>query len=362
MDITEVRPAIKNLRARAIDGKSQMLIWDKPVGGLLIGYSIRFRIDGEQGEWQDILRSDVHWGDTHHAAVVPMPSADPGEVVVGVRAVNLHRHSSPAPETHLAADYKVLLGDNRHQEPRLNQAPNRPYLFMTSKLEQESPRLSADDLKRRENLFEWATQPAEWLFTNRTQEEIAFFCNRRGARRTLRPRRAVVGLADSVSDTPIAHDAVDAQIGCFDYEPDLLILTTVRGSFTSLSLPGLEHPVDQIPEWARDLQQIGPDLNVHRPTGRTFQPFDQNVPGCWGVATRVVAACETNDRTWFAQCDDHILQACGECWDGRIVGGYIRAGVSAFCFRDFNHGLVVQVEYRDGRPKRSCTFTSPHLA
>lgn len=335
MDITKIRPVIKNLRARAIDGKHQLIFWNKPVGGRLLGYSIRLRVNGVQDDWQDVPSEYVHWGYTYHAVVIQVPEVDPADVVVTVRAVNEYRHSSPAPETHLATDYRVVVGDKRHDEPRLDRAPNRPHIFMSK---------DDNDPKRDENLFDWATEPAEFLFWNRTQEEVAFFSGRPRLRKALRFCPVKVDANGKFSDLVVRSHTVDARLERFDCVPDMFILVTSKGSPFSFSFPKLEHPTDDVPAWAVDLREMGADPEFGKIRERPFHPFDYDTPGCWAIATRFVAARRTNDPSWLTGYEQHVFQAASECRNGNLVGGRVHRDLDGGCYLNANGELVVHLE------------------
>ena len=335
VDITKVRPVIRNLRARVIDEEYQLVFWNKPVGGRLLGYSIRLRVNGVQGDWWDVPSEHVHWGYTYHAVVVKVPDVDPGDVVVTVRAVNEYRHSSPAPETHLATDYRVIVGDGRHDEPRLDRSPNRPHIFMSK---------NDDDMARDENLFDWATEPAEFLFWNRTQEELAFFVGRRKLRKTLRVCPIKVGVNGEVSDLAIRSPTVHACLERFDCVPDMFILVTAKSSPFSLFFSGLEHPTDDVPTWAVDLRKIGEDPDFGKVREWTFRPFNYDTPGCWAIATRFVAAYRTDDPSWLTGYEQHVFQAVSECRNGNLVGGRIHRDLDGGCYLNANGELVVHLE------------------
>ena len=361
VDITKVRPVIRNLRARAIDGKRQLVLWDKPAGGVLVGYDIRLRVSGDQGAWREVPNRDVHWGKTHHSVIVPHGNADPSDVTVSVKAKNLHRHSDPTPSTHLAADYKVIVGDKRHDEPRKNLGPNRPRLIMLPREHTETDELTSAAVKQMDNLFDWAREPAPWVFTNRTQEEIAFFCRGRKLRNTHQPSRLRTDADGTIHDVPITSPPVDARIDQFDFEPDLYILTLVRGSFMSIRLRHLEYSPDDTPNWAKEMQEIGVNAEVDQEAGRVSHPFDENMPGCWAIATHVVAAYVTGDQTWIAKCREYLLQASHECWDGRVVHGQVYNGISVHCCRDFRHNLLVGLKSEDDSILGVFTIGSPHI-
>ena len=360
MDITKVRPVIRNLRARAIDGKHQLVFWNKPVGGRLLGYSIRLRVNGVQDDWCDVPNEHVRWGYTYHAVVVRVPDVDPAEVVVTVRAVNEYRHSSPTPETHLAADYKVVVGDRRHEEPRKNRGPRRPHLIMLPQEYTETDELTHVAVKQMENLFDWALDPALWVFTNRTQEEIAFLCRGRKLRNTRRASRLLTDADGTTRDVPIASPPVDARIDQFDFNPDINILTSVQGSFAHSSLERLEYSTDDVPNWAKEMQQLSAS-DDDQEAGRTWHSFDENTPGCWAIATHVVAAFVTKDTTWITKCGEHLLQASHECWDGRVVHGQVYKGMFVRCCRDFHHNLLMEVRSEAGGTLGVVTFNSPHI-
>ena len=362
VDITKVRPVIKNLRARAIDGKRQLVLWDKPTGGVLVGYDLRLRVSGgDQGAWCEVPNRNVYWGETHHAAIVSHDDVDPSDVTVSVRAANLHRHSALMPSTHLAADYKVIVGDSRIDEPRKNLGPNRPRLIMLPREYTETDELTSAAVKQMDNLFDWAREPAPWVFTNRTQEEIAFFCRGRKLRNTHQASRVLTDADGTTHDVPITSSPVDARIDQFDFEPDLDILTTVRGSFKSLSLRGLEYSTDNVPNWAEEMREIGANTEVDQETGRVSHPFDESTPGCWAIATHVVAAYVTRNSTWITKCREYLLQASHECWDGRVVHGQVYRGLSVCCWRDFRHNLLVGIESKDGDILGKFTLESPHI-
>lgn len=334
MDITKVRPVIRNLRARAVDGQHQLVFWNKPTGGRLLGYSIRLRVSGVQDDWWDVPNEHVHWGYTYHAVKVQVPDVDPADVVVTVRAVNEYRHSSPAPETHLAADYRVVVGDRRHSEPRLDRSPKRPHIFMSA----------GNDMKSDENLFDWATEPAEFLFWNRTQEEMAFFCGRPKLRKALRFFPIKVGGNSEASDLAVRSRTVDARLERFDCVPDMFILVTAKGTPYSLSFPCLEHPTDNVPAWAVDLRGIGEDPGFGKIHERPFHPFDYDTPGCWAIATRFVAARRTNDPSWLTGYEQHVFQAANECRNGNLVGGRVHRDLNGGCYLNTNGELVVHLE------------------
>lgn len=361
MDITEVRPVIRNLRARAIDGKRQLVLWDKPTGGVLVGYDIRLCVGGDQGAWREVSNRDVYWGETHHALTITHGNADPFDVIVSVRAKNLHRHSDPMPSTHLAANYKVVVGDRRHEEPRKNLGPSRPHLTMLPQEYTATDELTHADVKQMDNLFDWAREPAPWIFTNRTREEIAFFCRGRKLRNTHQASRLLTDADGTTHDVPITSAPVDARIDQFDFEPDLYILTSVQGSFTSFTMKRLEYPAADVPSWAKEMQEIGANDEYDQEAGRVSHPFDESVPGCWVIATYVVAAFVTDDRTWIAKCREHLLQASRECWDGRVVHGQVYKGISVHCWRDFRHNLLVGLRSEGGDILGLFTLNSPHI-
>ena len=361
MDITQVRPVIRNLRARAIDGKRQLVLWDKPTGGVLVGYDIRLCVGDDQGAWREVSNRDVHWGETHHAVTVTHGRADPFDVTVSVRAKNLHRHSDPMPSTHLATNYKVVVGDRRHEEPRKNRGPSRPYLIMLPQEYTETDELTYAAVKQMDNLSDWAVEPFAQVFTNRTQEEIAFLCRGRKLRNTRRATRLLIDADGTTRDVPIASPPVDARIDQFDFNPDLNILTSVQGSFTVTDFGPLEYSTDDVPNWAKEMEEIGTNDEADRETGRVSHPFDENAPGCWAVATCVVAAFVTGDTTWIAKCREHLLQASHECWDGRVVHGQVYREMSVRCWRDFRHNLLVEVRSEAGGTFGVVTFDSPHI-
>ena len=335
MDITKVRPVIRNLRARAIDGKHQLVFWNKPVGGRLLGYSIRLRVNGVQGDWCDVPNKRVHWGYTYHAVVVRVPDVDPAEVVVTVRAVNEYRHSSPAPETHLATDYRVVLGDSRHSEPRLDRSPNRPHVFMSKE---------DDDMNLDENLLDWATEPAEYLFWNRTQEELALFCGHGKLRKTHRFNPIKLSADGQFRDLALNSNPVDARLEQFDCIPDMFILVTAKRSSYSFSFPSLEHSTDVVPAWAVDLREIGESPGFGKIRERLFHPFNYEAPGCWAIATRFTAAHRTKDSGWLTGYERYVLQAADECRDGSLVGGRVHRDLEGGCYLNDNGELVVHLE------------------
>lgn len=361
MDVSEVRPVIRNLRARAIDGKNQLVLWDKPTGGVLVGYDIRLCFGNAQEPWREVSDRDVHWGETHHAVIVHHGDADPSEVTVSVKAANLHRHSDPTPSTHLAADYKVVVGDRRQDEPRKNLNPSRPHLIMLPREYTKTDELTRAAVKQMDNLFDWAREPAPWVFTNRTQEEIAFFCRGRKLRNTHQVSRLRTDADGTTHDVPITSPPVNARIDQFEFEPDLYVLTTVRGSFASLSLSHLEYSTDDVPDWAKEMQAIGTNDGVDQEVGRVSHPFDENTPGCWAIATYVVRAYVTGDTTWVTKCREHLLQASDECWDGRVVHGAVYRGIDVRCWRDFRHDLRVGLKSEDGGILGVYTISSPHI-
>ena len=360
MDVSEVRPVIRNLRARVIDGKRQLVFWDKPTGGLLVGYSIRVRVNGEQRDWCAEANRDVHWGETHHAVEVQVDGADPADVVVSVKAKNVHRHSSPVPETHLAADYRVEVGDRRHDEPRKNLDPNRPQLFLRPHDNGATDDLKHDDLQSSENLFDWAVGLGEYRLSNRTLEEIAFLCHGRKVSNTPRVSRIVTDADGVTGDVTVTSSPVNARLDRFEYEPDLHILTAVKWSSRSLKLPPLEHTPGDSPAWAADLQNA---LDRHGVgvEGRLVQPFGDDTPGCWGLATRVVAMHATGDAAWLRDRKDYASQAYSECWDGRVIAGHVYENIQAFCWRDFYNGVLVGLKLSDGTMPPVASFTSPSM-
>lgn len=334
MDITKVRPIIRNLRARVIDEKRQLVFWNKPVGGRLLGYSIRLRVNGVQGDWQDIPNEGVHWGYTYHAVGVPVPDVDPAKVVVTVRAVNEYRHSSPAPETHLATDYRVVVGDSRHSEPRLDRSPNRPHIFMSK----------GDDMRLDENLFDWATEPAEWLFWNRTQEELTFFCGQGKLRKTHQFNPIKLGTDGEICDLALNSNPVDARLERFDCIPDMFILVATKGSPYSYLFPNLEHPADVVPAWAVDLRQIGEDPEFGKILERSFRSFGYDTPGCWAILARFVAAHRTGNLGWLTGCERYVFQAANECRNDNLVGGRVHRDLEGACYLNDNGELVVHLE------------------
>lgn len=360
MDITKVRPVIRNLRARAIDGKRQLVLWDKPTGGVLVGYDIRLCVGDDQGAWREVSNRDVHWGETHHAVTVTHGDTDPFDVTVSVKAKNLHRHSDPTPSTHLATNYKVVVGDRRHEEPRKNRGPRRPHLIMLPQEYTETDELTHTAMKQMENLFDWAGEPAPWVFTNRTREEIAFFCRGRKLRNTHQASRLLTDADGTTHDVPITSPPVDAHLDQFDFEPDLYILTSVQGSFTSFTMRRLQYSPADVPNWAKEMQEIGTNDEFSPGIGRVSHLFDENAPGCWAIATYVVAAFVTGDTTWIAKCREHLLQASHECWDGRVVHGQVYRGISALCWQE-HRNLRVGLETEDGDILGVFTLKLPHV-
>ncbi len=360
MDITKVRPVIRNLRARAIDGKRQLVLWDKPTGGVLVGYDIRLCVGDDQGAWREVANRDVYWGETHHAVTVTHGNADPFNVTVSVKAKNLHRHSDPTPSTHLAANYKVVIGDRRHEEPRKNLGPDRPHLIMLPQEYTETDELTHAAVKQMDNLFNWAAEPASQVFTNRTQEEIAFLCRGRKLRNTRRTSRLLTDADGTTRDVPIASPPVDARIDQFDFNPDINILTSVQGSFTSTDFGILEYSADDVPNWAQEMHEIGTNDEADQEAGRVRHWFNENTPGCWAIATYVVAAFVTGDTTWIAKCCEHLLQASHECWDGRVVRGQVYRGISVLCWQE-HRNLRVGLESEDGSVLGVFTLKLPHI-
>lgn len=264
------------------------------------------------------------------------------------------------PETHLAADYRVEVGDRRHAEPRANRDPNKPHLFMMPHESEETDELSHDDLKRYENLLDWTVKPGEFLLSNRTQEEISLFCRKGQLYHTYRAIRVTTDADGNTRDVPVTSRPVNACLDQFEYDPDIYLLTTVRCSSRSLKLQLTQPLTGNIPTWVTDFQdavaRYGQGVE-----GRIFQPFDETTPGCWAVATHVVAAHETGNKMWAAKAQEHMLQAAEECWDGRIVGGLVYRGISAFCWRDFQHRLIVALESADHKPLGEAGLTSRHI-
>ena len=344
--IERVRPEIRSLRARVIDEKSQLLIWDKPVGGRLVAYSIRFRVNGVRDDWREVRNEDVYRGDAYHALKILVPDADPADVVVSVRAMNEHRHSDPVPETHLAADYKVIVGDKRHDEPRHNRSLRKPHLLMS-----HDGRVNLD-----ENLMDWATTRVEWMFWNYTLEEVLYFGRSNGNARTFEVRRVLTDSNGELSEVAVPANAAATRIDRVEYEPDFFILTSTRGSFFSINDLILEHSEDDLPDWSRSLQKLNPDGGFIKHLGRTFHWFTNDTPGCWQTAARVVAMHETGCQEWMAGGQHDAVRALHECGTDQVIGGTVRGDSFVGCYATDRGELKVRLEWNDERDTKVFTL------
>ena len=351
-DISQVRPIVKNLRARAIDGKSQLVFWDKPSGGHLVGYSSRIRSDDQQEPWKEVPARDIYWGNEYHAVRIPHGPTDPADVVVGIRAANVHRHSDPSPETHLAADYIVLIGFlGRDGEPRTSLAPKRPHFALVEE----------GDSTARENILDWATKPLEQVFHNHSLEEVRYLSGARRTRRSQRVCRAAQSADGWTRESCGLPHAANALLDRSMGQPDLTILTMTQRSSQEMHFE-IEHATDDAPRWSRVLQQGEAARMEGVGDGRLFEPFGANSPGCWALATHVVAMHVSGSDRWLTGADDEIERAYVECWEGSMIGGHVYQNLQVGCYRDFRRGLVVHLESDDGEELKSWTLRAPAMS
>lgn len=346
VDITKVRPRVMNLRARAMDDERQMIFWDAPIGGKLVGYDIRVRVSGKQEEWRELPLEWVNKSDSYHSTVVVHGLIDPQEIVVSVRGVNEHRHSDPSPETHLASNYRWLMTDICHGEPRKNKAPNRPHLAMS--------RVDSEEFS--ENMLDWAVDHTYMTWWNITLEEMLRFTHKRlphTLRRLSRLGRAPDGEVIETTDLP---SPVNALLSGPMGQPDLFVLTATQRSSMEMAIGILEVEPDEAPQWAEFLESIGDEEGYGRVAGQEYVPFGHKTPGSWGLSTRFVALYRSEDESWLEGYEDFAVRAIEECNGERAVGGTVLGDMQALCYSQGDSELVVHLESRDGSDLRSWTI------
>ena len=346
VDITKIRPRLSNLRARAIDDKRQMVFWDAPSGGTLVGYDIRVRVNGEQEDWTEVPLEMVSKSDSFHSTVITHGSIDPQEIVVSVRAVNEHRHSDPIPETHLAANYKWLMTDCRHDEPRLDRAPNRPTLAMSD----------IDSEEFSENMLDWAKDHPTYSWWNTTLEEMLRFTGKRLSQSSGRLFRMTRGSGEETIETTDFPRPVNALLNGPMGEPDLFILTGTQRSSLEMAIRGLEVGPDEAPRWAESLERAAKDEGYGRIADREFFPFGNKTPGSWGLATRFVALHREECDSWLQGYENFVIKAFEECHGGKAVGGTVAGDLQVLCYTQGKAELVVHLESHDASELRSWTI------
>lgn len=346
MDITKVRPRVVNLRARAIDDERQMIFWDAPIGGRLVGYDIRVRVSGKQEKWSKLPLDRVNKSDSYHSTVIVHGPIDPQEIVVSVRGVNEHRHSDPSPETHLASDYKWLMTDIRHGEPRRNKDPKRPHLAMSN----------VDSSEFSENMLDWAVDHTYVTWWNITLEEMLHFTHKRLPQTSGRLFRLRGGTSREGSETTELPSPVNALLDGPMGEPDLFVLTATQRSSMEMSISVLEVEPDEAPRWAELLESAGDEKGYGRIADRQFLPFGRATPGSWGLATRFVALHRSGDKSWLEGYEEFAVKAIDECSGETVVGGTVLGNLQALCYSQGNSKLVVHLEAPDGSDLRSWTL------
>lgn len=349
MDITKVRPRVVNLRARAIDDERQMIFWDAPIGGKLVGYDIRVRVCGEQGKWSELPLDWVSKSDSYHSTVLVHGPIDPQEIVVSVRGVNEHRHSDPSPETHLASNYKWLMTDIRHGEPRKNKDPKRPHLAIS--------KVNSGEFS--ENMLDWAVDHTHMTWWNITMEEMLHFTHKRLPHTSGRLFRLRGGTNREASETSELPSPVNALLDGPMGEPDLFVLTATVRSSMEMCIGVLEVEPDEAPRWADLLESAGDETGHGRIADRRFLPFGHATPGSWGLATRFVARHRSGDESWLKGFEEFAVKAFDECRGETAVGGTVLGDLQALCYLQGDSELVVHLESRDGRDLRSWTLR-PH--
>ena len=317
------------------------MFWDKPRGGLLVGYSRRIRRGNQRRSLGGYPARGHSLGRrVPRSAHLSMAAPDPADVVVGIRAANVHRHSDPSPETHLAADYMVLVGLlGRDGEPRTSLAPNRPHFELVPRQETVPPLERICWIGRRNRLsMSSTTTRSKRYYIYRTPDALG------RSQQFYRAAQTSAGWTrDSCSLPPAANPLLDRPMGC----PDLTILTMTRRSSHEMHFE-IEHSIDDAPRWSSALQQGEAAKMAGVGDGRLFELFGANSPGCWALATRLVAMHVSGSDRWLTGAGDDVQRAYVECWEGSMIGGHVYQDLQVGCYRDFRSGLVVHVESDDG--------------
>ena len=288
----------------------------------------------------------VNESDSYHSTVVVHGPIDPQEIVVSIRAVNEHRHSDPSPETHLAASYKWIMTDVRHDEPRKNKAPNRPSLAMSN--------VDSDEFS--ENMLDWAVGHTHMTWWNITLEEMLGFTHRRLTHNVGRLFRLLEGSNREMIETTDLPSPVNALLSAPMGEPDFFILTATQRSSMEMGIGTLEVEPGESPHWVQLLEDTGDEGGYGRIADREYVPFGHMTPGSWGLATRFVAMHKSDDEAWLEGYEAFVAKAFEECSGDRAVGGTVKGDLQALCYWSGEAALVVHLESRDGSDLRSWTI------